>query len=483
MSKQEKYPFLKIYIIPFALLLMNIAIRVFNVRFNSLGAPEAFNLFHSEFHVSKILSNMTTLNNPPLYIIFLKIWTFLNGINEGWIRLPSVIFISITSVFIYDIGRKFISFQVGLFSAIAFSCSTNGFFFSHEASTYALLTMLTTLSMYFYLRILKNPDSQSNNSFLLIVNLLLVYSHFYGITIIISQILFLLLISRNQDKVIVNVLRSNLILFLLSLPGIWIFFKRISFIRHTGSWLSRPSFDFFYDGFTNFANESIIAAVFLGLMLLAYLLYKFKTRTDEGTLRTAWKLIPLWFFIPYLLIFIFSFWIPIFQARNMIFIGPALYLTVGIALSYIFKKQTIVQYCFMTLLVIAMVGWLDINPAKKNRIRETERLIKRAKTSETAVVMSPYADFLAFAYYYNRNYFKMCNHTEELMNSEHVYFAFKPERIDEIAKTPGVRDLIYYQTGIKWDVINEKINKVLLSNYTHVDQLYSTKPAVYRFYN
>ena len=175
---------------------------------------------------------------------------------------------------------------------------------------------------------------------------------------------------------------------------------------------------------------------------------------------------------------------PVFQARNMIFISPAFYLTTGLGLSYSFKKLTVIQYCLMAALVIVMAVTIDINPTKKNHIREVERVIKKIKKPETAIVIDPFADYLAFTYYYNHNYFKTTAHIEELNNSEHIYFTYNPDSINAIAKTSGVKELIYYQTGLKWEDRNEKINKVLMNNYSHIEQLYYLKPiAVYRFYN
>jgi hypothetical protein len=398
--------------------------------------------------------------------------------------MPSVFFASVTSILIYQIGRKYISFQVGLFSALAFTSSTIVKLISEEASVYSFLMLLSVLSMFFYLIILKNPKSKLGNVLLIIVNFLLVYSHFYGITIIITQLFFLLIISRNQDKIIKTILRNNIILLILFIPGIWVLLKRISFMKSHGSWLSKPTFDFFIDGFTNICNKSLIAIVFLAILILAYLLFAFKERSEESVIRTAWKLIPFWFFIPYLSIFLFSFWVPVFQARNMIFISPAFYLMTGLALSYTFRKLFVIQYCFMAALVIAMVLTMDINLGKKNHIREVERAIKRVKTPATAIVIRPYADYLAFTYYYNNNYFKTYNHTEELNYRDHIYFAYNPDSINSIAKTNGVKELIYYQTGLKWEERNEKINKVLMDNYSHNEQLYYLKPfAVFRFYN
>ncbi len=486
MTKQteEKYLTLKIYILPILLFLLNLGLRIFNIRINGLSGIEAFDLFYSDMPVSKLMSATSSLNNPPLYIFFMKFWTLLNGIQEGWIRLPSVIFASLTSVLIYQIGRKYITFQVGLFSALAFSACTMGYLISEEASVYSLLTFLATFSMYLYLGILKSPGSKPTFYFLLIVNFLLVYSHFYGITILITQLFFLTIITRNQDKVLVAVLRNNLILLLLFIPGIWMMAKRIFFIKSHGSWLFKPTFDFFIDGFTNICNKSLIAIIFLAILVLAYLLFAFKDRSEDSVIRTAWKLIPLWFFIPYMSIFLFSFWLPIFQARNMIFISPAFYLTTGLALSYTFKKMNVIQYCFMASLIIVMVVTIDINPTKKNHIREVTRVIKKVKNPETAVVINPFADYLAFTYYNNRNYFRMSNHTEELNSNEHIYYTYNQDSINSIAKTKGNKELIYYQTGLKWEERNEKINKILTSNYAHIEQLYYLKPfAVYRFYN
>ncbi|MEI6817830.1 MAG: glycosyltransferase family 39 protein [Bacteroidota bacterium] len=483
MSKQEKYLTEKKYLIPILIFLLNVGVRYFYMNLNGIGASEAFNLFHSQMHVSKIFGNVSSLNNPPFYILFLKCWTLFQRVNEGWIRVPSVFFTSLTPVLIYQMGRKFISFPVGLFSALAYTCCNSTIYFSHEASVYSLITLLSTASMFFYLNILKDPDAPFNSFFLFIINLMLLYSHFYGVIIILTQLIFLIFITRKQEDILTKIIRNNLILLLFFIPGIIIIFKRLAYIKTTGSWLSRPTFDFFYDGFTHESNKSLIAIIFIATILLAFVLFALKRSGENSHIRTAWKLIPFWFFIPYLSIFLFSFWIPIFQARNMVFISPAFYLLLGLALRYAFRKQVLIQYSLMTIFIILMALTIDINPTYKNNIVKVERIIKQMKTPETAVIISPYADFLAFTYYYNKVYFKMCNHTEELANKDHVYYTYNPEKVDEIVNK-NYSQILFYQTGLKWEDINEKITRILNKRYAHSEKVYNLKPiTVFRFYN
>lgn len=89
--------------------------------------------------------------HPPLYYLFLKVWTNFFGYSEISLRLPSVIFSLITVVFVYLIAKKFISKKAALLSAFFLTINPLFVYYSQEARMYSMVTMLVAGAMYFFL--------------------------------------------------------------------------------------------------------------------------------------------------------------------------------------------------------------------------------------------------------------------------------------------------------------------------------------------
>src|SRR5258708_3595821 len=90
-------------------------------------------------------------NTPPLYYLLIKGWTLLFGINDLSLRLPSVIFGTLTVVMVFLTARKYFGIKI---SYIAGTLATiNPFFinYSIEARTYALYGFLAICAFYFLL--------------------------------------------------------------------------------------------------------------------------------------------------------------------------------------------------------------------------------------------------------------------------------------------------------------------------------------------
>ncbi len=176
----------------FIIIIVGGFLRIYDLGAESLWYDEAHSVYSSSQDLAVVISGQQ--NNPPLYFIFLHFWMLLFGTGEAAVRSLSTIF-GIVSIFLmYKVGCKLLNQKVGLIGSFILSISYFPIYHSQEARPYGLLLMLTLLSFYLFIKILKSDDIRIwYFALLLLVNVSLAYTHVYGLLVIASQIFYFLL--------------------------------------------------------------------------------------------------------------------------------------------------------------------------------------------------------------------------------------------------------------------------------------------------
>lgn len=141
------------------------------------------------FRFSQIVSGFSPNDfHPPLYYLFMKLWTNFFSYSEIALRMPSVLFSLLTGYIVYLIG--------GIWAATFFLFNPLIIYYSQEARMYMMATFFLTGGLYYFLK--------SKNLILFNLFLILSFYTFYGSIFFIAAIFFYFLFKKQYKVFLVS---------------------------------------------------------------------------------------------------------------------------------------------------------------------------------------------------------------------------------------------------------------------------------------
>jgi mannosyltransferase len=131
-----------------------------------------------------------TESTPPLYYVLVWLWTQLFGTGEVGLRSFSALCGTLTIPVMWAVGRRLASERIGLVAALVTAVNPLLFWYSQEARTYALLVLLSALSLLAFLRALEEP-SRGRLVAWGAIGALTVLAHYFGAFIVGGEALWL----------------------------------------------------------------------------------------------------------------------------------------------------------------------------------------------------------------------------------------------------------------------------------------------------
>ncbi len=255
------------------IVLVALILRLWGLSSQSLWFDELFSLKHVRLSLGPMLTSLAEDGtNLPVYHLFLKVWVALFGDSEFSLRLPSVLFGTLTVPLLYHVGASIFNKEAGLISAILISISSFHIYYAQEARMYTLLALLMLLSSTFLFEWLKKRTVRSAVYYVFLSGILL-YTHYYGIFLILAQniyVLGLILIEREGRRSRLGpwiVMQGGIAAFFL--PWVIFWFMRIGNLNNA-SWFQEPSLHDVYMTFAQFVNGPVsllLCAALLGLAI------------------------------------------------------------------------------------------------------------------------------------------------------------------------------------------------------------------------
>jgi uncharacterized membrane protein len=350
------------------------------------------------------------------------------GSSEFSIRLLSVLLGTLSVFMMYLLGATMFNKKIGMFSALLLALSPIHIYYAQEARSYSLLFLLTLLSMYFYLKLRGGFSKRFIYGYVL-SSVLLIYSHHFGILILLAQNVHQLTINNFKDMRKLKpwiLLQTAILIFyipwLLQLPEI------IS--NQTYSWIPRPNALILFPLIYKFTAGEVLSFTGLFLTFLYVFIvikYPFSLEKKKLVILLPWLLIPIILPLTYSLIFT-----PIFQAKYALIASLPLYLLISCAL---FNMTLLRRRIFISLLVVLSVIGLYIqqNSVTKDRWKEVTNYIRsNIQENENMIFINSY-EVMPFLYYYSPNCLKDVD-SYKCASTRSIYPISSVEQIKQVNK-------------------------------------------------
>lgn len=178
------------------------------------------------------------LIHPPLFYMLLKLWISIGGDSLWWLRsLPLGFSIAVfvpLSLLLHELKRNFnvivIIHCLVIVSGIILK-------YSLEVRMYSLMLFLAVASMWLFVRFLNRGTGFLP---LLLINILLIYTHYFGWFVIASEVVAVLILDRKKLLRIATMAGLSAFAFLPWAIAVWNASQLGSGLSQNIGWMSRP---------------------------------------------------------------------------------------------------------------------------------------------------------------------------------------------------------------------------------------------------
>lgn len=260
------------FILP-AIFLLGLYLRIHHLGGESIWYDEAVSVAASKLGFLEQIrwSLSSSDNNPPLYYAFLRVWVLLFGDSEFAVRLPSAIFGSFSIPLIYVVCSRLFNKKAALLAALILAVSVFHIKFSQEGRVYTLSAFLALLSYYFFLKSAAERTVINSTGYV-VSSALLIYAHYYGLFIILSQNIFcawqFLTHRKTGAPDFKKWIALQMILGIICIPGLYILYRHSIGIQDR-FWLSSPTLKVLYDCFVLYSGSTYLLILLAALSLMA----------------------------------------------------------------------------------------------------------------------------------------------------------------------------------------------------------------------
>ena len=379
---------------------------------------EAFSIFHSQKPLNLLYAELAKEANPPLYFTLLHFWIELFGIDPVAVKSLSALFSVGAAYFIFLIGRRFGGFYAALLPSALFLLSNIHFDFSHMVRAFSLVFLLSSISIYLFLRAMEKP-SIKGLVLLTIVNALLPYTHYTSVLLPLTEflVLFYVFSERNKFLKIAGSIAVSAVLFIPQL------LKFKNTIPDDNFWLPKPTandLDFVLTKLTghepthNLIFYSILISLVLVIINRFYPVFK-----DKFNYKYLLLFVGI-YFIPIYLNYFLAQYTPVFRLRYMLFAGIGPLLAIGYLMAFI-RIPNILKVLFLYFVISRYHQ--GFNPINRETFRwdiESEWVTER-KTDKSLVYIAPAWRVNDFGYYFDRENFSNPSTYISQMNGQNIY--------------------------------------------------------------
>jgi uncharacterized membrane protein len=380
----------------------------------SIRLDESQSIWVSTKSIDGILKVNAQDVQVPLYSIILHYWIQIFGTDITVARIPSLMFFALTLPVLFILISVVSDEPTAILGMTLFALSPFILWYSQEARTYSLITLLACLNHLYFLRFFNSRGDKAKFGYFATA-LLGIYSHYFFGFLLVSQGLYVMayFIKRLWQKKAVRkahwsfFIKYILILFMFITCFIpWILFViRLGSAENTQPLIPKPTafnliqvYINFLLGFQSQAIQSL--AVSLWPLFLMILFFLFTRKLSIRLAKIDYFVLTTFF--PVILVYLLSLYKPIFLSRYLIIVTPSLFVLLAWILRNFEAKLISGISISMLLLMLFSLNYQDkseLNPVKED-YRDVASTISNLVTPQDIVVLSAPFTTYPVEYYY-----------------------------------------------------------------------------------
>jgi uncharacterized membrane protein len=308
------------------------------------------------------------LIHPPFFYAALKIWTQIGGEGLLWLRSFSVSF-SILSIppFLYLCRELKLKFSTTVVALVFFSLNGALIKYAQEVRMYGMLLFLSLVSIWLFARFFYRGK---NVWVLTAVNVLLVYTHYFGWLVLLCEVVAILAFQRIKIRHVLIMLGINLAAFVPWLMLVWKAGPSAVDLDQNVGWIERPAagelfrialklFEPFYFQQSSVEPHSLylVAIPLLVLVVAAMALYVYRFREAED--KSAAYIFAIFAVVPLAFAFIGSWLLPVsvWGSRHLIVVFPPAIILAAIFLTD-FPRRGVRNAFFASLAILVSAAFV-----------------------------------------------------------------------------------------------------------------------------
>lgn len=281
--------------------------------------------------------------HPPLYHLLMHFW-LKSGNSEVYARFPQVIFAVCSVYLIFKISQLLKLGKFAIFSALLLSVSPFHIYYSQEVRPYMLFSLLSLLSIYHWLK--------SDFKYFLISNIFLIYTNYFASFLLCGVNLTAYFFRK---KLFNRTLKTTVLAYLFFLPWLPYLLEQfhVGFSTSFRGWqevVSEGSIRIIPLTFAKFIIGKVSVdnnLLYFLTLLPVFLIFIYCCRLIYS--KKSGKILLSLFFIPLILSFITSIFLPIVAPQRLIFLLPLFLIIISLALVYVKK---IILKLFLTIILL-----------------------------------------------------------------------------------------------------------------------------------
>ncbi len=380
----------------------------------SLDLDEAFSIALARQNWGSFFQSLLTREgHMALYYALLRVWRGL-GESEAIVRTLSVLPAVASLPVLYALGTRLFGVRVALIATLLLCFNAFHVQYAQEARSYSLVMLLATTSSYFLVRSLEEPSRRHWWAGYIITSVLAVYSHLFGVLVLLSQWASVAFLRRREIPVRALVMSIVLIGAALVPLGAFVLARTaapVSWIAPKPRLSSIPGVFYLLAGNTGrLAHPDVVGivlmAAYLGLCLRAVLAGARTPVGAQGFIGSwRYRLLLTWLCLPVLLAFGIALAKPTtapFWAFYLIICLPPFVLLAAAGLASIRPTHVLASVLAAIVAFGAYETYRYYRDFQKEDFRDaTYRLLSLAAPGDAVVFDAPYGRD-GFDYYRDR---------------------------------------------------------------------------------